>query len=175
MSRPSRRPRAGGGRRPTAIRARRPGGDSSRDTTDMTEAEMRSTVSDSSGNPEYGQETEYGTVPVREWVGPGGAGSVTDAWAAGAAADEPPVAEGLPVRGATPAAPRAPEPPPLFRPVSVTVPSDEEVVVQVAEPAAPDGGGDAGADADSVVDLVLDLPSGEEDRGASLGAASASV
>ncbi|MGW2474585.1 SPFH domain-containing protein [Streptomyces sp. NPDC001665] len=135
---------------------------------------MRSTVSDSSGNPEYGQETEYGTVPVREWVGPGGAGSVTDAWAAGAAADEPPVAEGLPVRGATPAAPRAPEPPPLFRPVSVSVPSDEEVVVRVEEPAEPDApaGGD---DTDSVVDLVLDLPSGDEDRRASLGATSASV
>ncbi|UZK56158.1 SPFH domain-containing protein [Streptomyces drozdowiczii] len=135
---------------------------------------MRSTVSDSSGNPEYGQETEYGTVPVREWVGPGGAGSVTDAWAAGAAADEPPVAEGLPVRGATPAAPRAPEPPPLFRPVSVSVPSDEEVVVQVGEPAEPDAS-EGGDDTDSVVDLVLDLPSGEEDRGASLGATSASV
>ncbi|WP_328900304.1 SPFH domain-containing protein [Streptomyces sp. NBC_00441] len=134
---------------------------------------MRSTVSDSSGNPEYGQETEYGAVPVGEWVGPGGAGSVTDAWAARAAADEP-VAEGLPVRGAGPAAPRAPEPPPLFRPVSVSVPSDEDVVVQVAEvpePAAPDGGGDT----DSVVDLVLDLPSGEEDRETSLGATSASV
>ncbi|WP_406287510.1 SPFH domain-containing protein [Streptomyces sp. NBC_00209] len=134
---------------------------------------MRSTVSDSSGNPEYGQETEYGAVPVGEWVGPGGAGSVTDAWAARAAADEP-VAEGLPVRGAGPAAPRAPEPPPLFRPVSVSVPSDEDVVVQVAEvpePAAPDGGGDT----DSVVDLVLDLPSGEEDRKTSLGATSASV
>ncbi|OKJ76144.1 SPFH domain-containing protein [Streptomyces sp. CB02460] len=135
---------------------------------------MRSTVSDSSGNPEYGQETEYGTVPVREWVGPGGAGSVTDAWAAGAAADEPPVAEGLPVRGATPAAPRAPEPPPLFRPVSVSVPSDEEVVVRVGEPAEPDAS-EGGGDTDSVVDLVLDLPSGEEDRGASLGATSASV
>ncbi|MEU2023017.1 SPFH domain-containing protein [Streptomyces sp. NPDC016469] len=137
---------------------------------------MRSTVADSSGNPENGQETEYGTVPVREWVGPGGAGSVTDAWAAGAAAEEPLVAEGLPVRGATPAAPRTPEPPPLFRPVSVSVPSDDEVVVQVAEPeeaAAPDRGGDA--DSDSVVDLVLDLRSGEEDRGASLGATSASV
>ncbi|MFJ7625991.1 SPFH domain-containing protein [Streptomyces sp. NPDC097595] len=135
---------------------------------------MRSTVSDSSGNPEYGQETEYGTVPVREWVGPGGAGSVTDAWAASAAADGPPVAEGLPVRDATRAAPRAPEPPPLFRPVSVSVPSDEEVVVRVeepVEPAAPEGGDDT----DSVVDLVLDLPSGEEDRGASLGATSASV
>ncbi|TRV81456.1 membrane protease subunit [Streptomyces sp. 130] len=136
---------------------------------------MRSTVSDSSGNPGYGQETEYGTVPVREWVGPGGAGSVTDAWAAGAAADETPVAEGLPVRGTTPAAPRAPEPPPLFRPVSVSVPSDEEVVVQVAEPAAAERGDDAAAGADSVVDLVLDLPSGEEDREASLGATSASV
>ncbi|MFK0099201.1 SPFH domain-containing protein [Streptomyces sp. NPDC091040] len=138
---------------------------------------MRSTVSDSSGNPEYGQETEYGAVPVREWVGPGGAGSVTDAWAARAAADEP-VAEGLPVRGAAPAAPRAPEPPPLFRPVPVSVPSDEEVVVQVEEPTEPavaEGGGDAGSDADSVVDLVLDLPSGDEDRGASLGATSASV
>ncbi|MEV5602922.1 SPFH domain-containing protein [Streptomyces sp. NPDC052299] len=133
---------------------------------------MRSTASDSSGNPEYGQETEYGAVPVREWVGPGGAGSVTDAWAARAAAGEP-VAEGLPVRGATPAAPRTPEPPPLFGPVSVSVPSDDEVVVQVAEPPeppAPDSG-----DTDSVVDLVLDLPSGEEDRGASLGATSASV
>ncbi|MGQ4489554.1 SPFH domain-containing protein [Streptomyces sp. SAS_281] len=132
---------------------------------------MRSTVSDSSGNPENGQETEYGAVPVREWVGPGGAGSVTDAWAAGAAADALPVAEGLPVRGATPAGPRAPEPPPLFGPVSVSVPSDDEVVVQVAEPAAPDRGGDT----DSVVDLVLDLRSGEEDRGAALGATSASV
>ncbi|MGC4946444.1 SPFH domain-containing protein [Streptomyces sp. DT224] len=132
---------------------------------------MRSTVSDSSGNPENGQETEYGTVPVREWVGPGGAGSVTDAWAAGAAAEALPVAEGLPVRGATPAAPRAPEPPPLFGPVPVSVPSDDEVVVQVAEPVAPDRGGDT----DSVVDLVLDLRPGEEDRGPALGATSASV
>ncbi len=47
---------------------------------------MRSTVSDSSGNPEnrenpeYGEE-RYGAVPVREWVGPDGAGRVTDAWA----------------------------------------------------------------------------------------------
>lgn len=133
---------------------------------------MRSTASDSSGNPENGQETEYGAVPVREWVGPGGAGSVTDAWAARAAAGEP-VAEGLPVRGATPAATRTPEPPPLFGPVSVSVPSDDEVVVQVAEPPeppAPDSD-----DTESVVDLVLDLPPGEEDRGASLGATSASV
>ncbi|WP_405897876.1 SPFH domain-containing protein [Streptomyces sp. NBC_00727] len=146
---------------------------------------MRSTM-DSSGNPEHGGETEYGTVPVREWVGPGGAGSVTDAWAADAtgdgAADEPPagpVAEGLPVRGATPAAPRAPEPPPLFGPVSVSVPSDDEVVVQVAGEAPPvsDCGGDAGGDAgpDSVVDLVLDLVPGDDDRTAPLGATSASV
>ncbi|NEC64189.1 membrane protease subunit, partial [Streptomyces sp. SID9727] len=132
---------------------------------------MRSTVSDSSGNPENGQETEYGTVPVREWVGPGGAGSVTDAWAAGATADALPVAEGLPVRGTSPGGPRTPEPPPLFGPVSVSVPSDDEVVVQVAEPPAPERGGDA----DSVVDLVLDLRPGKEDRGAALGATSASV
>lgn len=50
---------------------------------------MRSTVSDSSGypenreGPEYGEE-RYGAVPVREWVGPDGAGRVTDAWAAAA-------------------------------------------------------------------------------------------
>lgn len=53
---------------------------------------MRSTVSDSSGypenreGPEYGEE-RYGAVPVREWVGPDGAGRVTDAWAAAAAGE----------------------------------------------------------------------------------------
>lgn len=73
---------------------------------------MRSTVSDSSGNPEnredpeyggYGgyEEERYGTVPVREWVGPGGAGRVTDAWAAageraGTAAPQTPAGFGVP-------------------------------------------------------------------------------
>ncbi|MEU1348145.1 SPFH domain-containing protein [Streptomyces sp. NPDC005786] len=71
---------------------------------------MRSTVSDSSGypenreEPEYGEE-RYGAVPVREWVGPDGAGRVTDAWAAAAAgAGEPDTGPGAP--GSGPAGPQ---------------------------------------------------------------------
>ncbi|NED13517.1 membrane protease subunit, partial [Streptomyces sp. SID9124] len=150
---------------------------------------MRSTV-DSSGNPEHGGETEYGTVPVREWVGPGGAGSVTDAWAARAAAepgdpvaegrDAVPVADGLPVRDAVPGRERGVgrEAPPLFAPVSVSVPAGGEVVVDVPGPEAgtPSGSGTPqGSDADSVVDLVLDLVPGEDDRRGPLGATTASV
>ncbi|MFJ3084934.1 SPFH domain-containing protein [Streptomyces sp. NPDC086838] len=161
---------------------------------------MRSTV-DSSGNPEHGGETEYGTVPVREWVGPGGAGSVMDAWAARAATEpgEPvaedrpgrhvpgaadrdavPVADGLPVRDAVPGRDGGAgrEAPPLFTPVSVSVPAGGEVVVDVPGPeaGAPSGSGTPqGSDADSVVDLVLDLVPGEEDRRGPLGATSASV
>ncbi|WUS97140.1 SPFH domain-containing protein [Streptomyces sp. NBC_00708] len=169
---------------------------------------MRSTVSDSSGNPEHGQETEYGeerygTVPVREWVGPGGAGSVTDAWAAagtravmGEEADAVP--EGLPVRGVVPSKDPGPVPPPVFGPVAVSVPAGGEVVVEVPEdrvPADEDGPVDAevrpetgarpetgtlskagdAAGFDSVVDLVLDLVPGEDDRRGPLGATSASV
>ncbi|MFF5334019.1 SPFH domain-containing protein [Streptomyces sp. NPDC013181] len=138
---------------------------------------MRSTVSDNSGNPEHGQQTEYGeerygTVPVREWVGPGGAGSVTDAWAAGAAGqDAVPVAEGLPVKGTVPgrdggAAKR--QAPPLFAPVSVSVPAaGGEVVVEVPE-AEPPGHGEPG----DAVDVVLDLTPAETGP---LGATSASV
>ncbi|MEU9533068.1 SPFH domain-containing protein [Streptomyces sp. NPDC048213] len=198
---------------------------------------MRSTV-DSSGNPEHGGETEYGTVPVREWVGPGGAGSVMDAWAARAAAepDDPvaetrppgrrargtagrdavpagagdqvrgtgpvadavpvadasvvwdavPVADGLPVRDAVPGRDGGAgrEAPPLFTPVSVSVPAGGDVVVDVPGPAegerpeagAPsESGTGRGAGPDSVVDLVLDLVPGEDDRRGPLGATSASV
>ncbi|MCX4448992.1 SPFH domain-containing protein [Streptomyces sp. NBC_01789] len=161
---------------------------------------MRSTVSDSSGNPEHGQETEYGeerygTVPVREWVGPGGAGSVTDAWAAagtravmGEEADAVP--EGLPVRGVVPSKDPGPVPPPVFGPVAVSVPAGGEVVVEVPEdrvPADETGPVDAevrpetgalakaGDATGSVVDLVLDLVPGEDDRRGPLGATSASV
>ncbi|WSW07680.1 SPFH domain-containing protein [Streptomyces sp. NBC_01005] len=63
MSRPSNGLRAGGAERPTATPARRPGGDSSGDTTDMTEAAMRSTVSDSSGSPENGGRGEKEREP----------------------------------------------------------------------------------------------------------------
>ena len=169
---------------------------------------MRSTV-DSSGNPEHGGETEYGTVPVREWVGPGGAGSVTDAWAARAAAEPGdlvaeglpgrdaapvedavpvaglaphavPVADGLPVRDAVPGRDGGGdrEAPPLFAPVSVSVPSGGEVVVEVPGPGAEapsDPGTRQGSGPDSVVDLVLDLVPGEDDRRGPLGATSASV
>ncbi|TXS02448.1 membrane protease subunit [Streptomyces sp. col6] len=169
---------------------------------------MRSTVSDSSGNPEHGQETEYGeerygTVPVREWVGPGGAGSVTDAWAAagtravmGEEADAVP--EGLPVRGVVPSKDPGPVPPPVFGPVAVSVPAGGEVVVEVPEDRVPaDETGPVDAEvrpengtrpetgalakagdatgSDSVVDLVLDLMPGEDDRRGLLGATSASV
>ncbi|MEW2126488.1 SPFH domain-containing protein [Streptomyces sp. NPDC007259] len=163
---------------------------------------MRSTVSDSSGNPEHGQETEYGeerygTVPVREWVGPGGAGSVTDAWAAagtravmGEEADAVP--EGLPVRGVVPSKDPGPVPPPVFGPVAVSVPAGGEVVVEVPEDRVPaDETGPVDAEvrpetgalakagdatgSDSVVDLVLDLVPGEDDRRGPLGATSASV
>lgn len=168
---------------------------------------MRSTV-DSSGNPnpEHGGETEYGTVPVREWVGPGGAGSVMDAWAARASTepDDPvaearpgrhvpgaadrdavPVADGLPVRDAVPGRDGGAgrEAPPLFTPVSVSVPAGGEVVVDVPGPggerpeagASSDSGTGRGAGPDSVVDLVLDLVPGEDDRRGPLGATSASV
>ncbi|MFE6975635.1 SPFH domain-containing protein [Streptomyces sp. NPDC057682] len=85
---------------------------------------MRFTVSDGSGTPEdregpdrtepeYGEE-RYGTVPVREWVGPGGAGSVTDAWAAAADAalqgdDRPAPSTTAPDTGRVPAPDPAPE------------------------------------------------------------------
>lgn len=119
---------------------------------------MRSTVSDSSGNPENREEPEYGeerygAVPVREWVGPDGAGRVTDAWAAAgeraaesggwAVEDEPDTGPGAPVPG----------------------PAGQH-----------DGAGGSGRD--SVVDLVLDLVPGEDARergGSGFGATSASV
>src|SRR6478752_6221814 len=63
MSRPSNGLRAGGAERPTATPVRRPGGGSSGDTTDMTEASMRSTVSDSSGSPENGGRREKEREP----------------------------------------------------------------------------------------------------------------
>ncbi|MGW1180777.1 SPFH domain-containing protein [Streptomyces drozdowiczii] len=159
---------------------------------------MRSTV-DSSGNPEHGGETEYGTVPVREWVGPGGAGSVMDAWTARAAtepgdpvaearpgrhvpgaADAVPVADGLPVRDAVPGRDGGAgrEAPPLFTPVSVSVPAGGEVVVDVPGPEAETSSGSGtpqGSGSDSVVDLMLDLVPGEDDRRGPLGATSASV
>ncbi|WP_406450440.1 SPFH domain-containing protein [Streptomyces sp. NBC_00876] len=109
---------------------------------------MRSTVSDSSGNPEnrkdpeYGEE-RYGAVPVREWVGPGGAGLVTDAWAAA---------------GERAAADRAPE-------------GRDPVAAGVTDAGEPTASGP-----DSVVDLVLDLVPGDGDRvGSAFGATSASV
>ncbi|MFI6864028.1 SPFH domain-containing protein [Streptomyces sp. NPDC050421] len=115
---------------------------------------MRSTVSDSSGNPENREEPEYGeerygAVPVREWVGPEGAGRVTDAWAA---AGERAGSGGWAVEDEKDAGPGAPA---LGTPV-------------VAEGSGPD----------SVVDLVLDLVPGEaarERRGSGFGATSASV
>lgn len=132
---------------------------------------MRSTVSDSSGNPEnredpeYGEE-RYGAVPVREWVGPEGAGRVTDAWAAAgeragsggfaggwAVEDEPPGAG-----GSVPGAPASDAP----------VPGSAEVLEGPVPVSGPDSG----------VDLVLDLVPGEGDRepgGAGFGATSASV
>ncbi|MEV0746997.1 hypothetical protein AB0I75_17565, partial [Streptomyces sp. NPDC050273] len=166
---------------------------------------MRSTVSDSSGNPEnrenpeYGEE-RYGAVPVREWVGPEGAGRVTDAWAAGeradsggwAVQDDPPGAGGS--DAGRPGVPDAERP----------------GVHGAGRPGVPDAGRSGGSDAgwlgapevgpgvpvpvpgsaevpagpvpvsgpDSVVDLVLDLVPGEGDRepgGAGFGATSASV
>ncbi|MEV0575901.1 SPFH domain-containing protein [Streptomyces sp. NPDC050392] len=116
---------------------------------------MRSTVSDSSGNPEnpdshpeYREEKDgeerYGAVPVREWVGPDGAGRVTDAWAA---ADERAGAAGGWAVGDEPGVSGEPDAPPAAGP-------------------------------DSVVDLVLDLVPGEGERergGSGFGATSASV
>ncbi|MFI7360852.1 SPFH domain-containing protein [Streptomyces sp. NPDC050149] len=155
---------------------------------------MRSTVSDSSGNPEnredpeYGEE-RYGAVPVREWVGPEGAGRVTDAWAAAgeradsggwAVADEQPGTGGSDAgrpgvpdasearRGVPDASEARPGVPDAGPGVPVPVPvsgSDEVPEVPVSGP-------------DSVVDLVLDLVPGEGDRepgGAGFGATSASV
>ncbi|WP_406096668.1 SPFH domain-containing protein [Streptomyces sp. NBC_01013] len=127
---------------------------------------MRSTVSDSSGNPEnredpeYGEE-RYGAVPVREWVGPDGAGRVTDAWAAageragagGWALQDEPADRGMPL--GREAGPGAPVPGPAVMPGA-------------AEASGPD----------SVVDLVLDLVPGKAERehgGSGFGATSASV
>lgn len=151
---------------------------------------MRSTVSDSSGNPEnredpeYGEE-RYGAVPVREWVGPEGAGRVTDAWAAAgeradsggwAVADEPPGTGGS--DAGRPGVPDA----------SGTRPGVQDAGPGVPVP-VPGSGSGSGSDEvpegpvpvsglDSVVDLVLDLVPGEGDRepgGAGFGATSASV
>lgn len=153
---------------------------------------MRSTVSDSSGKPEYGQEPEYGeerygTVPVREWVGPGGAGSVTDAWAAAgeraaeAVEDAVPVRDGVPardgVRDAVPASEAVPVSDgvwdavpvsdsvsgaaPVFGPVSVSVPAGGEVVVDVPggedEPAGAGARAEEGPRAEAASDSVVDL------------------
>ncbi|WP_405903574.1 SPFH domain-containing protein [Streptomyces sp. NBC_00656] len=153
---------------------------------------MRSTVSDSSGNPEnrenpeYGEE-KYGAVPVREWVGPEGVGRVTDAWAAAgeradsggwAVQDEPPGAGGSDagrpggsdagwLGGSDEGWLGAPD-------VGPGVP----VPVPVAGSAEVPGGPVPVSGPDSVVDLVLDLVPGERDRepgGAGFGATSASV
>lgn len=127
---------------------------------------MRSTVSDSSGNPENGQdpaygEERYGAVPVREWVGPGGAGSVTDAWAA--AADDRSVAESRTF---------APGPDPVadLDPVAVEVPVRVEVAhlagagagagAEAEAEAEREAGREAGRGADAVpgVSAVSDVP-----------------
>lgn len=146
---------------------------------------MRSTVSDSSGNPEnredpeYGEE-RYGAVPVREWVGPEGAGRVTDAWAAAGERagsggwadgwtdgstleDEPPGAG-----GADASETRA----------GVLVPGAPASDAPVPGSAEVSGGAVPVSGPDSVVDLVLDLVPGEggrESGGAGFGATSASV
>ncbi|MGW1225182.1 SPFH domain-containing protein [Streptomyces sp. NPDC002530] len=110
---------------------------------------MRITVSDTSGMPEdregpdrteYGDE-RYGTVPVREWVGPGGAGSVTDAWAAAADAA---------LRGDDRPPPPTPARDTARAPVSDPAPDTDGDPAPGAAPAgAPDAGswGDARADA----------------------------
>ncbi|MEE4490280.1 SPFH domain-containing protein [Streptomyces sp. BE230] len=171
---------------------------------------MRSTVSDSSGNPEnredpeYGEE-RYGAVPVREWVGPDGAGRVTDAWAA---AGERAAAREVPEVSAASEAPELSELSAGFGGAagsdgasdgfdgfgwsarsrvadgSASSASSAPLVGAVA----PDGSArsdapyPAGPSAvpasgpDSVVDLVLDLVPGEDERaGSSFGATSASV
>ncbi|MFI6892491.1 SPFH domain-containing protein [Streptomyces sp. NPDC050256] len=164
---------------------------------------MRSTVSDSSGNPEnredpeYGEE-RYGAVPVREWVGPEGAGRVTDAWAAAgeradsggwAVADEQPgtggsdAGPGVPGAsetraGVLDAGPGVPVPVPV--PGSDGVPEGPVPVSGLPVPGsdgAPEGPVPVSGP-DSVVDLVLDLVPGEGGRepgGAGFGATSASV
>ncbi|MFD7720322.1 SPFH domain-containing protein [Streptomyces sp. NPDC059814] len=112
---------------------------------------MRSTVADSSGNPENGEPSEngenpeygeerYGALPVREWAVPDRPGRDAEA---SAGPDTPPGRDG----------PRGPDP--------VSGPYDWSA---------------AGPGAGSVVDLVLDLTPGEGERGGSaFGATSASV
>lgn len=129
---------------------------------------MRSTVSDSSGNPEngenpenseYGEET-YGALPVREWAVPDRPGRAADASAR---------SDGV----------RGPDP--------VTGPDDWSALGP-GEGSGSGSGPGSGRDPaygtgsvarsgpDSVVDLVLDLTPGESGRGGSaFGATSASV
>ncbi|MGW0937455.1 SPFH domain-containing protein [Streptomyces sp. NPDC002666] len=159
---------------------------------------MRSTVSDSSGNPEnredpeYGEE-RYGAVPVREWVGPEGAGRVTDAWAAAgeragsggwAVEGEPPATGGS--DAGRPGVPDASETRPGVPGASETRPGVPDAGPGEPEPVPGSGSGEVPegpvpvpvSGPDSVVDLVLDLVPGEGDRepgGAGFGATSASV
>ncbi|MER6116803.1 SPFH domain-containing protein [Streptomyces sp. NPDC001743] len=160
---------------------------------------MRSTVSDSSGNPENREDPEYGegrygAVPVREWVGPEGVGSVTDAWAAAAeragapasgpgtrASDPGGRASGSRARASGQAEVRGV---PVPGPFEVSGASADYRPAQVsgaqAGPSASGAkvSGPSAAGAESVVDLVLDLLPGKgerERRGAGFGAASASV
>ncbi|MBO0918782.1 hypothetical protein J1C73_32115, partial [Streptomyces laculatispora] len=129
---------------------------------------MRSTVSDSSGNPEnrenpensgYGEET-YGALPVREWAVPERPGRAADASAR---------ADG--VRG----------PDPVTGPDDWSAPGPGEGSGSGSGPGsgrdpAHGTGSVAGSGPDSVVDLVLDLMPGESGRGGSaFGATSASV
>lgn len=112
---------------------------------------MRSTVSDSSGNPENGETSEsganpeygeerYGALPVREWAVPDRPGRDADA---SARADAPPGPDG---------------------------PGPDAVTGR------PHGWSASGPGSGSVVDLVLDLMPGEGERGGSaFGATSASV
>lgn len=131
---------------------------------------MRSTVSDSSGNPEngenpenseYGEET-YGALPVREWAVPDRPGRAADASAR---------ADG--VRG----------PDPVTGPDDWSAPGPGEGSGS-GSGSGPGSGRDpaygtgsvARSGPDSVVDLVLDLMPGESGRGGSaFGATSASV
>ncbi|WLQ42933.1 SPFH domain-containing protein [Streptomyces laculatispora] len=126
---------------------------------------MRSTVSDSSGNPENGENPEnrensehgeetYGALPVREWAVPDRPGRAADASAH---------ADG--VRG----------PDPVTGPDDWSAPGEGSGSGSGRDQAHGTGAV-ARSGPDSVVDLVLDLMPGESGRGGSaFGATSASV
>ncbi|MFB7916608.1 SPFH domain-containing protein [Streptomyces sp. NPDC056061] len=164
MSRHSSGPRAGGARRPTATPVRRPGGGSSREKTEMTEAGMGSTVPDSSGTTENERGAkEREAARMRDRTVVDGRGTDRDEGHGGPRPDTTADDGTGPGRGA--AAVRE---------------SAAAAGAPVGTGTAPDADTGSGADTgpgagpDAVVDLVLDLVPGE-DTGTALGATSVSV